>query len=68
LTRVCDINADGIALFVYPVILALEPVAVHVKRVPATLEVRMILVFVLLHCDFDNGRLERSGVGYTVTT
>ena len=44
-----------------------EPVVVHVKRVPATFEVRVIFVATLLHCCLLAGVFDRSGVGCTVT-
>ena len=42
----------GIRLLEKPVTCADDPVAVHVKEVPVTFDVRLIAVPVLLHCDF----------------
>ena len=59
--------AEGVLFIVYPVTCGEEPVAVQVKSVPETLELRGMFVFRLLHCNLLNGEFDRSGVGYTVT-
>ena len=58
----------GIALSLKPVTWGVEPVVVHVNKVPETFEVRLMPVGRLLHCCLFFGLLERSGVGFTVTT
>ena len=67
LTSVWLMAPEGIAMLIHPVTLAELGVQFQVNKVPATLEVRLTAVFMLLHCALDGGLLERSGVGYTVT-
>ena len=50
-----------------PVIFPEEGVHVQVNCVPATFEVRVMLVLRRSHCDFAGGELVRTGVGNTVT-
>ena len=58
----------GTALSEYPDTCPEDPFAVQVNKVPVTDDVRMILVILLLHCDFAAGMFVRVGVGNTVTT
>jgi hypothetical protein len=58
----------GVALLLNPDRLGELAVHVHVNNVPATLEVRVIPVAELLHCDLLSGTFDRFGDGYTVTT
>ena len=50
-------------LLLYPVMLPELGVQVQVNSVPATLDVRVMLVAVLLHCCLLGGILDRSGEG-----
>ena len=60
-------NVVGLVELANPETLAELGVQVHVNKVPATCEVRVMLVAVLLHCDLAGGEFDRSGNGYTVT-
>ena len=53
----------GITLLLKPVICGEDPVALHVNKVPATFDVRVIPVAWLLHWLLAGGALERSGLG-----
>ena len=55
-------------MLLYPLMEGDEPVAVQVKSVPATLDVRLMPVAWLLHCVLLAGLFDKSGVGLTVTT
>ena len=63
LTRVWFRVVVGTALLLNPVTLPELGVHVQVNCVPATLDVSVILVGALLHCDLAAGLFERSGVG-----
>ena len=58
----------GTALSEYPVTFPELGVVVHVNNVPATLEVRVIFVDVLLQICLFGGELVRSGLETSVTT
>ena len=68
LTNVWFRKFDGVELFEKPVTSPEEPLAVQVKSVPLTFEVRLIPVAKLLHLLLLFGLFERSGVGFTVKT
>ena len=67
LIRVWFNKVVGIELLLYPVTFPELGVQVHVNNVPATSEVKVILVLVLVQSCFVRGEFVRSGMGLTVT-
>ena len=63
LTKVWFRIVVGTLLLLKPETCSVEPEAVQVNKVPETLEVRVIPVVRLLHCDLLAGLFERFGVG-----